>query len=40
MRLFYKKKPKKEKGKIIPLYSARDTEHNNAVALRAILEKK
>jgi uncharacterized protein YeaO (DUF488 family) len=30
----------KEKGTVIFLYSARDTEHNNAVALKIILEKK
>jgi uncharacterized protein YeaO (DUF488 family) len=30
----------KEKGTVIFLYSARDTEHNNAVALKMILEKK
>ena len=30
----------KEKGTVTFLYSARDTEHNNAVALKIILEKK
>jgi uncharacterized protein YeaO (DUF488 family) len=30
----------KEKGTVTLLYSARDTEHNNAVALKIILEKK
>jgi len=30
----------KEEGTVTLLYSARDTEHNNAVALRIILEKK
>jgi uncharacterized protein YeaO (DUF488 family) len=30
----------KEKGTITLLYSARGTEHNNAVALKIILEKK
>jgi uncharacterized protein YeaO (DUF488 family) len=30
----------KEKGTVTLLYSARDTEYNNAVALRIILEKK
>jgi uncharacterized protein YeaO (DUF488 family) len=29
----------KEKGTVTLLYSARDVEHNNAVALKAILEK-
>jgi uncharacterized protein YeaO (DUF488 family) len=29
----------KEKGTVTLLYSARDTEHNNAVALKAVLEK-
>jgi uncharacterized protein YeaO (DUF488 family) len=30
----------KQKGTATLLYSARDTEHNNAVALRIVLEKK
>jgi uncharacterized protein YeaO (DUF488 family) len=30
----------KEKGTVTFLYSARDTEHNNAVALKIILEKR
>ena len=30
----------KEKGSITLVYSARDTEHNNAVALKSILERK
>jgi uncharacterized protein YeaO (DUF488 family) len=34
------KRIEKEKGNITLLYSARDTEHNNAVALLAILKKK
>ena len=29
-----------KKGQVTLLYSAKDTEHNNAVALKAILEKK
>jgi uncharacterized protein YeaO (DUF488 family) len=29
----------KEKGTVTLLYSARDVEHNNAVALKAVLEK-
>jgi uncharacterized protein YeaO (DUF488 family) len=28
------------KGKVTLLYSAKDTEHNNAVALKAFMEKK
>jgi uncharacterized protein YeaO (DUF488 family) len=34
------KRLEKEKETITLLYSARDTDHNNAVALKAILEKK
>jgi uncharacterized protein YeaO (DUF488 family) len=34
------KQMEKERGNITLLYSARDTEHNNAVALWTILEKK
>ena len=30
----------KEKGTVTLLYSARETEHNNAVALKIILEKR
>jgi uncharacterized protein YeaO (DUF488 family) len=30
----------KEKGAVTLVYSARDTEHNNAVALKTMLEKK
>ena len=30
----------KEKGAITLVYSARDTEHNNAVALKSVLERK
>jgi uncharacterized protein YeaO (DUF488 family) len=30
----------KKKGTVTFLYSAKDTEHNNAVALKTILEKK
>jgi uncharacterized protein YeaO (DUF488 family) len=30
----------KEKGAVTFLYSAKDTKHNNAVALKTILEKK
>jgi len=30
----------KEKGTVTFLYSAKDTKHNNAVALKTILEKK
>ena len=38
--LLYKiKQMEKEKGNITLLYSAKDTVHNNAVALKAILEK-
>jgi uncharacterized protein YeaO (DUF488 family) len=33
------KQTEKEKGTITLLYSARDVEHNNAVALKAVLEK-
>jgi uncharacterized protein YeaO (DUF488 family) len=29
----------KEKGTVTLLYSAKDVEHNNAVALKAVLEK-
>lgn len=29
-----------KKGQVTLLYSAKDTEHNNALALKAILEKK
>jgi uncharacterized protein YeaO (DUF488 family) len=34
------KRMEKEKGNITLLYSARDTEHNNAVALLAILKRR
>jgi uncharacterized protein YeaO (DUF488 family) len=34
------RRKEKEKGTVTFLYSARDTEHNNAVALKIILEKK
>ena len=34
------KKFEKEKHVVTLVYSARDTEHNNAVALKAFLEKK
>jgi len=34
------KQMEKEKGNITLLYSARDAEHNNAIALLAVLEKK
>ena len=34
------KQIEKEKGNITLLYSARDAEHNNAIALLAVLEKK
>jgi uncharacterized protein YeaO (DUF488 family) len=34
------RRKEKEKSTITLLYSARDTEHNNAVALKIILEKK
>jgi uncharacterized protein YeaO (DUF488 family) len=34
------RRTEKEKGTITFLYSAKDTEHNNAVALKTLLEKK
>jgi uncharacterized protein YeaO (DUF488 family) len=34
------RKEEKEKGTATFLYSAKDTEHNNAVALKALLERK
>jgi len=34
------RRKEKEKGAVTLLYSAKDTEHNNAVALKIILEKK
>jgi len=33
------KQTEKEKGTVTLLYSTKETEHNNAIALRAILEK-
>lgn len=32
-------KQTEKKGAVTPLYSAKDTAHNNAVALKAIMEK-
>jgi len=39
MRLHKIKKAEKEEGIVTLLYSAKDEEHNNAVALSAILKK-